>query len=219
VKQRLSWLVLYAVTMAYLESAVVVYLRAIYYPNGFAFPLVAMPSRMMAIEIGREAATLLMLLATAALAGRDRWERFLAFNIAFGVWDVFYYVWLWVFLRWPPSLLTWDLLFLIPVPWLGPVLAPLIVSVALIATSLWLWRLHERGERVHFSAWHWAFAIAGGGLVFLSFMIDFQSAVDLRMPAPFRWDLFSAGVAMAFVVVVRAAAQQSALRRGLDEWG
>lgn len=207
-KQRLSWLALYAVTMAYLESAVVVYLRAIYYPNGFDFPLVAMPSAMVAIEIGREASTILMLLATAALAGRDRWERFLAFNIAFGLWDVFYYVWLWVFLRWPPSLLTWDLLFLIPVPWLGPVLAPLIVSTALIGTSCWLWRLDERGQRVRFSAGHWAFAIAGGCLVLVSFMIDFQSTVDLRMPAPFRWDLFSTGVAMALVAVVRGATQR-----------
>ncbi len=202
-KQRLGWLALYAVTMAYLESAVVVYLRAIYYPNGFEFPLVAMPSGMIAIEIGREAATILMLLATAALAGRDRWERFLAFNIAFGIWDVFYYVWLWVFLRWPPSLLTWDLLFLIPVPWLGPVLAPLIISTALITVSLWLWRLNERGRHVRFSAGHWAFAIAGGCFVLLSFMIDFQSAVDLRMPAPFRWDLFLVGVAMALVAVAR----------------
>ena len=108
-----------------------------------------------------------------------------------------------MFLRWPPSLLTWDLLFLIPVPWLGPVLAPLIISTALIATSLWLWRLNESGRRVRFSAGHWAFAIVGGCFVLLSFTIDFQSAVDLRMPAPFRWDLFSIGVAMALAAVVR----------------
>jgi hypothetical protein len=203
VKQRLSWLALYAVTMAYLESAVVVYLRALYYPDGFAFPLVALPSGMIAIEVGREASTLIMLLATAALAGRDPWERFLAFNVAFGVWDVFYYVWLWLFLGWPPSLFTWDLLFLIPVPWLGPVLAPLIVSTALITVSLWLWRLDERGARVRFSRGHWVSAIAGGVLVLVSFMIDFQSAVDLRMPAPFRWDLFLVGVGMALAAVVR----------------
>ncbi len=202
-KQRLFWLALYAVTMAYLESAVVVYLRALYYPDGFAFPLVALPAGMVAIEVGREASTLIMLLATAALAGRDPWERFLAFNVAFGVWDVFYYVWLWIFLGWPPSLFTWDLLFLIPVPWLGPVLAPLIVSTALITVSLWLWRLDERGARVRFSRGQWAAAIAGGLVVLVSFMIDFRSAVDLQMPAPFRWDLFSVGVGMALAAVVR----------------
>lgn len=201
-KHRLFWLALYAVTMAYVESAVVVYLRALYYPDGFAFPLVALPAGMIAIEVGREGSTLLMLLAIAALAGRDPWERFLAFNIAFGVWDVFYYVWLWIFLGWPPSLFTWDLLFLIPVPWLGPVLAPLIVSIALIVVSLWLWQLDERGARVRFSTGHWMSAIAGGVIVLVSFMIDFQSAVDLRMPAPFRWDVFSVGVLMALAAVV-----------------
>ena len=83
----------------------------------------------LAIEIGREAATLIMLLGVAMLAGADRWERFLAFCLSFGVWDIFYYAWLWIFVRWPASLFTWDLLFLIPVPWIGPVLAPVLVSV------------------------------------------------------------------------------------------
>ena len=98
-RRRLTWLTIYAVAMAYLESAVVVYLRAIYYPHGFDFPLAPMPPGMAAIEIGREAATLIMLLGVAALAGADRWERFLAFCVAFGVWDIFYYAWLWIFIR------------------------------------------------------------------------------------------------------------------------
>src|SRR5712691_9482143 len=103
-KLRLTWLTIYAVAMACLESAVVVYLRVIYYPDGFDFPLVQMQPSIVAIEMGREAATLVMLLSVAALGGVDRWERFLAFCLSFGVWDIFYYVWLWVFVRWPPSL-------------------------------------------------------------------------------------------------------------------
>jgi len=83
-RQRLTWLTIYAVAMAYVESAVVVYLRAIYYPHGFDFPLALMPPGMLAIEIGREAATLIMLLGVAALAGADRWERFLAFCLGSG---------------------------------------------------------------------------------------------------------------------------------------
>ena len=77
--RRLPWLIAYAVAMAYVEAAVVVYLRAIYYPRGFAFPLAPMPPGMAAIEIGREAATLVMLLGVAMLAGNTRVERFLAF--------------------------------------------------------------------------------------------------------------------------------------------
>lgn len=131
----LPWLITYAVAMAYVESAVVVYLRAIYYPQGFAFPLAPMPPDMVAIEIGREAATLVMLLGVGMLAGTGRWDRFLTFCVSFGVWDLFYYAWLWILLGWPPSLFTWDVLFLIPVPWIGPVLAPVVVSIALVGAG------------------------------------------------------------------------------------
>ena len=88
----------YAVAMAYLESAVVVYLRAIYYPEGFGFPLAAIEPGMATIEMGREAATLVMLLGVAMVMSDDRWDRLLVFSLSFGVWDIFYYVWLWLFL-------------------------------------------------------------------------------------------------------------------------
>jgi hypothetical protein len=195
--RRFTWLTTYAVAMAYLESAVVVYLRALYYPHGFGFPLVLLPSEMAAIEVGREAATIVMLLGVAALASDDRWDLFLAFCYSFGVWDIFYYVWLWVFVRWPPSLLTWDILFLIPVPWVGPVLAPVLVSAALVTSSLALSGLKRRGVRLRFAAPVWTAAAMGGALVLGSFMIDFLAVVRGGSPPPFRWGLFTAGVAMA----------------------
>ena len=195
--RRLAWTGLFAVTMAYVESAVVVYLRAIYYPGGFSFPITILPDAMAAVEIGREAATILMLVAFAALAGADLWERFLLFCLTFGVWDIFYYVWLWIFLRWPPSLLTWDILFLIPVPWVGPVLAPVLVSAAMIACSLVLLRLKSRGTRLAFGGGPWSVGVAGGVLVLISFMLDFRAAMDGTMPPPFRWGLFGAGMATA----------------------
>ncbi|MFL5518613.1 MAG: hypothetical protein ACJ8DJ_20850, partial [Gemmatimonadales bacterium] len=136
--------------MAYVEAAVVVYLRAIYYPHGFAFPLAPMAPDTVAIEIGREAATLVMLLGVAMLAGTERRDRFLTFWVSFGVWDLFYYVWLWLLVGWPPSLLTWDVLFLIPVPWTGPVLAPVTVSILLVVGGLLLWTKGARGEPVRF---------------------------------------------------------------------
>jgi hypothetical protein len=194
--RRLTWLTIYAVAMAYVESAVVVYLRAIYYPQGFDFPLAPMPPPMMAIEVGREAATLIMLLAAAMLAGTDRWERFLAFCLTFGVWDTFYYAWLWIFVRWPPSLFTWDVLFLIPVPWTGPVLAPLIVSGALVAGSLGLLRLKARGVTLRFSAPVWTMAVTGGLVVLGSFMIDVASVLRQTAPPPFHWGVFAIGVGL-----------------------
>jgi hypothetical protein len=193
-KERLIWLTVYAVAMAYLESAVVVYLRAIYYPAGFGFPLALIEPGMSAIEIGREAATLVMLLGVAMVMSEDRWERFLFFCLSFGVWDTFYYVWLWVFLDWPPSLLTWDILFLIPIPWIGPVLAPLIISVALIIGSLLLLRLRHRGIQLRFPTWSWVLAVSGGGIVLSSFMLDFRTVLAQVEPPPFRWWLFALGV-------------------------
>jgi hypothetical protein len=202
-------LITFAVAMAYVESAVVVYLRTIYYPQGFAFPLVLMPSGMVAIEIGREAATLVMLLGVAMLAGAVRWDRIAVFCIAFGVWDIAYYIWLWVFLRWPPSPFTWDVLFLIPVPWIGPVIAPVIVSVVLIAGGLLLLRKRASGEPVGFSRSLQILLLAGGALVLGSFMLDFQVAVRQMEPVPFRWGLFGTGVALAVAAVVLALGRKA----------
>lgn len=203
--RRLVWLSAYAVAMAYVESAVVVYLRAIYYPQGFAFPIVLIPDRMAAIEVGRELATIVMLLGAGILAGSDRWERFLAFCHAFGVWDVFYYLWLYVFLGWPPSLLTWDILFLIPVPWIGPVLAPVLIAAAMSAGSLWLLALKARGAELRFPWPLWALAVAGGAIVLLSFTLDFRVVLEGRRPPPFRWWLFGLGFGMGAAALLAGA--------------
>ncbi len=193
--RRLTWLTSFCIAMAYVESAVVVYLRALYYPEGFSFPLVLIEPPMGAIEIGREAATLVMLLGVAAAMSTDRWERFLFFALSFGIWDIFYYVWLLVFLGWPPSLLTWDILFLIPVPWIGPVLAPVLVSIGLIVGSLLLLERQQRGQRLRFQGRLWGLAVTGGALVLLSFMLDAQVVLAQEPIPPFRWGLFGSGIA------------------------
>ena len=190
--------------MAYVESAVVVYLRAIYYPQGFAFPLAPMSPHMVAVEIAREVATLVMLLGVAMLAGTERWDRFLAFCVSFGVWDLLYYVWLWLLLGWPPSLITWDVLFLIPVPWIGPVLAPMVVSIALVVGGLLLLRKGARGEPVNFSVPLWILLFTGGLLVVSSFVLDFRVALLQLEPPPFRWGLFSTGVTLGVVALLLA---------------
>ena len=197
--RRALWVALYAIAMAAVESAVVVYLRALHQDTA---PLTALmheiPAPLIAIEVGREVATLVMLVAVAALAAPTAWERFLYLALAFGVWDIFYYVWLWVFIGWPPSLLTWDVLFLIPVPWLGPVIAPVIVSLCLVGGSLWL--LSRPALRLSRRAW--ALAIVGGILVLLSFTIDYHYALSRTDPPRFRWELFLAGIVIGVIGVV-----------------
>jgi len=176
-----------------------VYLRALHEGAAPASVLqYELPMRFISIEVGREVATLVMLIAVAAISGRNAWERFLYFVLAFGVWDIFYYVWLWVFIGWPPSLLTWDVLFLIPVPWLGPVIAPVIVSLCLVGGSLWL--LSRPALRLSRRAW--ALAIIGGILVLLSFTVDYRYAFARTDPARFRWELFWAGIVVGVVGVV-----------------
>lgn len=135
---KLGWVTLFGIAMAYLEAVVVVYLRQMSYfvilpPES----LKPMPPFILALEMGREAATIIMLASLSmAVSRRNWWERFAFFLWSFGIWDILYYVWLYITLRWPPSPLTTDLLFLIPVPWLGPVIAPVLVSVAMLILAV-----------------------------------------------------------------------------------
>lgn len=147
---------LYSIAMGFMEAAVVIYLRKLYYPHGFSFPLAPVDHDISVTELWREAATIIMLITVGLLAGRNRAEKFGYFLYSFAVWDVFYYVFLKLFLGWPESWMTWDILFLLPVPWVGPVLAPIILSVsmALFAVTIVHFTNHKitvsmkRSERI-----------------------------------------------------------------------
>jgi hypothetical protein len=207
---KLGCLTVFAISMAYLESAIVVYLRAIYYPGGFQFPLVDIETGTLLIELGREAATLLMLVAVARLSQAAGWARFAAFAYAFGVWDIFYYVWLKVFLDWPASLLTWDVLFLLPTVWIGPVLAPVLVSVLLIVGSVRAFQALEKQHAIRVDRWDWAFASAGAALILGTFMQDAVSllstggvpAVLTFVPTSFNWPVFLLGLLLMVAATV-----------------
>jgi len=190
--------------MAFMESAVVVYLRDLYYPEGFSFPLAQAGLLTYSVEVGRETATLLMLFAVARLAGSGGWDRTACFAFLFGVWDIWYYVWLKVLLGWPASLLTWDVLFLIPVVWIGPVLAPVLVSLLLVAGSLKAMANADRGAPVRLLRRDWLAACGGAALVLASF-VDLTIAALLAggveavadlVPSTFNWPAFGAGYAL-----------------------
>jgi len=140
-KLKLLGLFLFAAAMGYMESAVVVYLRALYYPAGFYIitqeSLKAVPLKILLIEAGREFATIVMLTSLSILTERKNILRRIAyFLFAFSIWDIFYYVWLRILIGWPETLFTNDVLFLIPRPWLAPVLVPIVISISLIVISL-----------------------------------------------------------------------------------
>lgn len=156
----------FAIAMAYLESAVVVYLRKLYYPDGFQFPLVAIPDMMAFTELGREAATLVMLVVIGLMMGRNGLQKFAYFLYCFAVWDIFYYVWLKVILGWPESLMTWDILFLIPIPWVGPVLVPVMASLTMILLAGAIILTTEKYHYARMNPVEWV-GLIGGSLIFI----------------------------------------------------
>lgn len=199
------WLMLFAIAFACVEASVVVYLRALYYPEGFSFPLKAMPAPHAATEITRECATLVMLAAAGWLAGKKAWEGFAFFMIAFGVWDIFYYVWLKILINWPASLLEYDVLFLLPFPWVAPVVAPVLVSLVLIGSGVLIVSRFSRGGEFRPSAMSWLLGSIGVGFLLFSFLRDTGAALEGKIPLPYRYDclmvgLFACGAALARAV-------------------
>lgn len=197
-KIRWSVVAIYAIAMAWVEAAVVYYLRTLV--NRIE-PYQANPLPMIGslgpAELVREAATLIMLLAVGTLAGRT-WRNRLGYAaIAFGIWDIFYYIFLRALCGWPHSLLDWDILFLLPLPWWGPVLAP--VSIALLMI-LWgtLVNGEQPGEAGNSTEWMaWALNILGVVMALCLFMADTMraagkgvEAVRQVLPAAFNWRLF-----------------------------
>jgi hypothetical protein len=149
--KKLILLSLFAAAFGYLEASVVVYLRELYYPFEFDIPLdldfpyiffgfisylQPIPLKILIVEIGREAATIIMLSSLALLSAKTYKKRWGFFLWTFALWDIFYYMFLKYILGWPESLSTLDVLFLIPVPWIAPVWMPLLGCVFFITTAL-----------------------------------------------------------------------------------
>jgi hypothetical protein len=205
----------FAIAMAHVETMIVVYLRRLYYPEGFDFPLVIIDTPTLLLELEREAATLVMLAAYGLAAGRTKAGKLANFIIAFGVWDIFYYVWLKVVLDWPASLLTWDVLFLIPVPWAGPVIAPISVACTMIGMGLVLLHLQQRGAVPAVGTRLWAAQAIACFIVIASFTIDVLprlpdhgALLSEWIPTTYRWWMLVLGQALAittFAAWVRRA--------------
>ena len=173
-RNTLFWLTLFSVAMGFMETAVVVYLRKIYYPDGFRFPLVPIDSSIVTTEIIRETATLVMLVGAGIFTGRNRTEKFGFFLFSFAIWDIFYYVFLKVLLDWPASLLTWDVLFLIPVTWVGPVVGPIINSLTMIVFALILSWFTDKKASVKIKLREWLFLVSGSLVVIISYTLDYS---------------------------------------------
>jgi hypothetical protein len=198
--KKIIWVSIFSVAMAYLESAVVVYLREIYYPEGFSFPLKYIPTNILIVEISREVATIIMLVSIGILSGKNFWEKFSYFMFSFGVWDIFYYIWLKIALNWPSSIFEWDVLFLIPIVWIGPVIAPVIISLSLIISALIILNFESKGYKFYATKKDWVLVIISGLIIILSFTVDLEYILNESLPQRFKWEIFAFGEILAIAV-------------------
>lgn len=229
VAHPMSWrgavlsLVLFGIAFGYVEASVVVYLRHIYdpvrqelYPSkpaGELFPLITAGQlarqppefqRLLATELGREFATLVML-GAAALAVSSNFREWMAgFVLSFGVWDLVFYLVLKIILGWPASWMTWDILFLLPLPWVGPVLAPCIVAATMVWAGIAVLRRELSGRPVRIGWLHWTGIVLGGIVLMVAFMWDWRNTTAGNWPNPFHWPLFAAGEALGVLSFAHA---------------
>ena len=204
------WVVIFSVAMAWVESSVVVYLRGLIVRlqpfQGDPLPRLGVVGN---AEIIREGATLVMLFVVGRLAGTTRRSRWALSLLAFGVWDLLYYLFLILLVGWPRSLLDWDILFLIPLPWWGPVLAPAIVSLVFVVGGM-LVGLFDTPE---LPLWPVRPAVVAGAAgivpVLYSFMAtsvralpDGIEAVRKALPSEFPWVCFLVGLVLLMIPVL-----------------
>ena len=197
--KRFLWVSTYAIAMAFLEAVVVVYIRGLLQITNDHVAL----GPYVTMETWREAATLVMLVSVGWLAGRKRLDRWAYGLFAFGIWDIGYYVWLKVLLDWPASLLSLDTLFLIPLTWWGPVLAPVLIAALMCVVAVLAVMRMERGEPTRITPARVGLVALGGLLALYVFMADSLAALlqgrsdwaTLR-PGPFQWPLFLVALAM-----------------------
>src|ERR1043165_6433468 len=223
-KTRWFVVVTYAAAMAWVESAVVFYLRTMinriepYQVN----PLPQIGGLGPA-ELVREAATMVMLLTVGILAGRN-WRSRLGFSaIAFGVWDIFYYVFLKVMCGWPHTLFDWDILFLLPLPWWGPVLAPVSIALLMIlwGTLVSSWRIERARDGSEWKVWSLNFV--GVGLALYLFMQDSMRVMNggveaLRnlRPQSFSWPWFCVALLLMATPILEVLWRMAGFRKNAN---
>ncbi len=221
----LFWITIFSIAMAFIETSVVVYIRKLYYPEGFRFPLKMIESNIGITEYFRELATIVMLISVGIVVGKNNLQRFAYFIYVFAIWDIFYYVFLKTILNWPESLFTLDVLFLIPVTWVGPVIAPIICSIAMILLGLSIIYLQNKNKSVKMKFDEFLMVAVGSIVVMVSFLMDYlrflnnnysfyeiltyswvsdiNKIVEQYIPQKFNWLIFLIGILTIFIAIIK----------------
>jgi hypothetical protein len=200
--------------MGLLEAICVIYLRRLIIPTGNQGTYVLLPLGRFPVECIREACTLVMLLAVAWMAASNWRSRVAYYFFMFGVWDIVYYVGLKWLAQWPSSWLEWDCLFLLPEPWYGPVLAPVLISgYFVVACGLAVIR-EDSQSRLRLSAAVLALQLLGIGLWYWSFVKDSGHIVAQGYEGvSYSWLLFAAGLISSVLGLWLATRRHSAPAR------
>jgi hypothetical protein len=217
---------LFALAFGWIEASVVVYLREIamreralqttaYLPN-FQVPLVSLPATLVALEMAREACTLVLLGTAAWLAGRRVADRIGAFLLAFGIWDITYYAGLRLVSGWPEGLSTWDILFLIPSPWVAPVWAPVTIATLFVIGGTYLFWTANRTRRYRWT--DIGVLLAAAGLTFAAFLAGSNAVIDHRLPERFPLWVFWSGVILGVVWFARVERREAQGREDKRPW-
>ena len=209
--------VVFSIAFAYIESAVVVYLRAIFYPDGFTFPITVfdispLGKRLLVTEIGREAATIVLIFTSSWLFGKNRRQRFAYFMVIFAVWDIFYYVWLKVLLDWPASIMDWDILFLIPMTWASAVLYPVLISVAMLVFAAVILYRDAHGKTIKVTLADWLAFIASCVIMVASFCTPGPYVTEADYKSYFYWPIFAAGFLLAIGVFIKCLVKSNSMQ-------
>lgn len=192
-RAQAAFLLVFAAAMAFVEAAVVIYLRALI-GSGPLFPMKDLPPALLAVEVVREAATLVMLLAAAFLAVRGGARRLGAFLLLFAAWDVFYYLWLYVTTGWPAGIADWDILFLIPLPWVGPVWSVLLICAGMLAFAVLFLRAPEDAPFAP-GLPGWSAGVAGAAAVVATYILEWKKiGYGKGVPSGFSFPLFALGI-------------------------
>ena len=231
-RERARWMlvVTFAAGMAWVEAACVYYLRVMvdrvepYQPD--PLPIRGILGE---VELVREGATLLMLAMTGMLAGRT-WRARLGYAaIAFGFWDILYYVFLRIISGWPASLFDWDILFLLPLPWWGPVLAPVSIALLMIVWGTFATQFVDQSPATSLTRALWWASGLGIALALSVFMADslrtVHQGLDVTrqvLPEAFNWSMFAVALTLMAAPVAQIGWQlgsdqgQTGVKRGSD---
>lgn len=207
---KIFWVSVFSIAMAYLEAAVVVYLRRVYGITDLILQVPPFDKQIAVIEVGRELTTLVMLLCIGWIAGETFQSRVGFTFITFGLWDIFYYIWLRVFIGWPQSIFEPDLLFLIPLPWWGPVLSPVLIALLMVTGGIIAVIKTAKKQALHLDTWVWVCLITGVLILLYTFMADALIALPADVstlsgikPSQFNWPIYFLGFSLGVIALWR----------------